>query len=171
MPLRLRWQASAAISTQNIAAFLYDPLVCASTTTATRSLFKSIKFKSIEIWAPFTEGVVNPVSLKIISSAAAVRAIQKTAYATRQNPGHITWSPGNGDPSGFWYNSDTSVTPFFVFLENLEIGTVIDIRYSVILADGNDSYSSTTSTGVLVAGQVYQVPLATNIVPYGRASI
>lgn len=172
LPLRLRWYVSFGNGSPNPVGSgnsIWTPLVVSSSTTATNSLFKSLRIRSIEVWVPHLATVTDNLSLRLIPSALGIRSIERSCNPSYDRMGHIFIKFKDGDPAFLWATSQVSTVPFTFEFSRIVEGMIVEIRYVGILADGGDVFAATAGLG-LTAGRVYQPNLGGTFSPQGRAS-
>lgn len=160
---RLRFQASTASTGLNLSAQSFGDLWCvAATATSAYQLAESVRLRRISIWSPPSASLV-PVTCSIdwLGSAAGTFGNSKRVSDTSmsQAPARVTAAPPEGSQVGQWLaasgNSQTIVTLAYA------AGSVIDIKYDLIVRDAATSASVAAALGVAGAtvGANYIRPL------------
>ncbi len=130
----------------------------ATTTTNVQTLFRTMKLRKIEVWAPS-----SPTTFQATADIEIQDGAQTTAAGLSQcfsdtalgatALAHVVYIPRKNTPTSMWFANSTTA---WAIQLNLPAHAVVDIHLSCTLLD-SEGATGTTITGPAVVGQLYML--------------
>jgi len=94
------------------------------------------------------------------------------AMATQACPAVVTIKTADMRNQASYSNTNLSELPFTIATGELNIGAILEIKYSGVMMDGPDLNTSSSSVTSTTPGHLYTVSLdGSNFIPIGRNTI
>jgi len=160
---RFRFVANAALAAVQIYGGNLGLLACLGTSvTRVYSIFKSLRLKRIEIFAPpGSQGTAATCSIDWSDSAGYIcnREVSDTSVSVA-SPAHLITGPPQNAAPGWWQQIGTGGTvsnTAKLFSISCPSGSIIDVTVGYVVCDGASTCYSDVATAVV--GTTYCLPL------------
>lgn len=164
----LRYMSTAAlVDTQILVQTLMRTIVMAITTTTTSCLFTSLRIRSVQMWAASSATLPTTISIEFTVNAAAGNSVSAkpkvfsdTSIGQMRNAA-LKAKPDKSSSCSMWQTlnvqlaaaSDSAGAGFIL---NGPIGTVLDLKITFVLQNGETPFPGRTTTATtLVPGMIY----------------